>query len=106
MRRGSVKLATAGVLLALLGVSLSLGAAAQAQTVCGNRSDMLAEFARSYREVPSAVALTDQGALLDVLVSPSGSWTMLLSFPGGQSCIVGTGQAWQVRPAAAPETGV
>ncbi|MGH6960810.1 MAG: hypothetical protein ACREE7_10020 [Dongiaceae bacterium] len=88
-----------------LGTSLSPGAAALAQTICGRHSDILAEFAETYSEVPGAVGLTDRGALIDVLVSPSGSWTMLLTTPGGPSCVIGTGQAWQVRQAAAPEPG-
>jgi hypothetical protein len=89
-------------IVALLVLSpLSKSDAALAQMLCGSRAEVLAQFARVFGEVPSAFGLTDQRSLLDVLVSPTGSWTMILTAPGGPTCVISTGQGWQTRPVAA-----
>jgi hypothetical protein len=31
-----------------------------------------------------------------VLVSPNGSWTMLLTYPSHPTCVVATGVAWEL----------
>ncbi len=79
---------------------------ASAQALCGKHSDILVKFADTYGEMPGALAITDQGGLLEVLVSPAGTWTMLLTMPGQLTCVVGTGQAWQPRPLEALQPGV
>ncbi|MGQ0663010.1 MAG: hypothetical protein ACT4P2_05385 [Pseudomonadota bacterium] len=74
-----------------------------AELVCGPRANLVAWFAENFKEVPVSVGLTEGGTLLEVLASPTGTWTMLLSFPSGQACVVETGEAWEnvgPRPAA------
>ncbi len=73
--------------------------AAAAPMVCGDRIEIVANFARAYKETPTAIGLTDQGGLIEVLVGPTGSWTMLLTMPGGPACVIGTGQDWHMQPA-------
>jgi hypothetical protein len=34
--------------------------------------------------------------LVEVLVSPNGSWTMLLTYPSHPTCVVATGVAWEI----------
>ena len=64
----------------------------------GERAKVLQGFADAYKEKPSAVGITDQGALIEVLVGPTGTWTMVVTKPGGPACIVGTGHDWHMRP--------
>jgi hypothetical protein len=77
-----------------------------AQVACGKHGDVLAMLAERYGETPQVLAITDQGALLEVLVSQTGSWTIVLTRPGGLTCVVSTGQDWQVHPAAAVDPAV
>ena len=35
-----------------------------------------------------------------VLVSPEGGWTMLITYPRRPTCIVAVGEAWQILPVA------
>ncbi len=42
------------------------------------------------------MGVTDSGQLLEVLVSRKGTWTMLVTQPHGPSCIVATGQGWEL----------
>jgi hypothetical protein len=79
---------------------------ASAQAVCGKRIDLLTQFARQFEEVPNGIGITDQGALLELLVSPMGTWTMIVTVPGGSACVVATGQNWETLPAVQSKPGV
>jgi len=93
------------ILVTIVAASLH-GPPALAQTYCGKRADVLTQLAQQFGEVPGAIALTDQGSLLEVLVSPAGSWTILVTAPAGPSCIVATGKQWETLPALADGPGV
>lgn len=84
----------------------SFSSQALAQMVCAARNDLLAHFAKRFEEVPNGVGITDQGALLELLVSPTGTWTMIITVPGGTACVVATGQSWETLPAAQSKPGV
>jgi hypothetical protein len=90
-------------------VMLAAGAVftpAMAQWACGKRADLLAQLALRYGEVSSAIGITDQGALLDLVVSPGGTWTIMMTVPGGPTCIVATGKQWETLPAVVEDPGV
>jgi hypothetical protein len=95
-------LSVATIVIAAATTSMS-PASAMAQMVCGKRADVLTGFASTYHEVRSAIGVTDQGGLLEVLISPTGAWTMLVTKPGGLTCIIGTGRDWFTRPAPGSE---
>lgn len=83
----------------------SLPSQASAQTLCGKRLDLLFQLAQRFGEVPNAIGITDQGALLDLVVAPTGTWTMMLTVPGGATCVVATGQHWETLPATVEQPG-
>ena len=84
------------IITPLFVAGFSLPAPAPAQTVClPERAAVLAELASKYREVPVARGLTQTGSVLEVLSAPGGSWTAIVSKPGGPTCIVAYGEAWQ-----------
>jgi hypothetical protein len=39
--------------------------------------------------------LTSDGGVLEVLISPSGGWTILVTYPKRPTCVVAVGEAWQ-----------
>ncbi len=84
-------LATAAI---LAGLSLP----ASAQTVCGERDKFLTHLSSSYSEAPAAVGLISTGAILEVLTSTNGSWTIIVTRPNGVSCVMASGEAWQDVP--------
>jgi hypothetical protein len=63
--------------------------------MCGARNDVLNELAQQFREKPMAVGQIDNNAVLEILVSDTGSWTILATGTDGQSCIVSTGEGFQ-----------
>ncbi len=79
-------------------VATALALPAMAQTVCGDRAKFLNHLSRSYSEAPQAMGLISNGAILEVLVSKDGSWTIIVTRPNGLSCIMAAGEAWENLP--------
>lgn len=83
--------------LALFGAVL-LGPPAEAapgRPLCGDRDQILKRLAQKHEETPQALGLSADGGVLEVLVSPEGGWTILVTYPKRPTCIVAVGQAWQ-----------
>ena len=74
---------------------------ASAQSACGNRTDILSELAKYYSERPQAMGLSADGKVVEVLASSTGNWTILVNYPGGQTCVVAVGENWEILPAVA-----
>ena len=59
-----------------------------------------------YSEKPVAAGLDNAGKLLEIFASGDGAtWTMIMTTPGGPSCIVAAGEKWlsQNLPVDDPE---
>ncbi len=87
-----------------IGVALTAFVAvpAQAEQVCGERAQLMLHLEQQFSEQPIAMGLTAKGAVLEVLTSPSGSWTFLVTEPSGRTCMVASGENWEslpIRPA-------
>lgn len=94
-----------GLLLAT--AALLWAVPAQAQSACGERTKFIETLAKNYQESPSAFGIAGQRNLVELFVSKTGTWTMLVTHPTGMSCIVAAGQSWeQFPPAAAKMTGL
>lgn len=78
---------------------------AEGQVVCHERAETLDYLRQNYAEVPVAIGLANNGAVLEVLAAPDGkSWTILLSTPEGHTCPVASGIDWEAVEAR-PGTG-
>jgi hypothetical protein len=83
--------------LALLcGAALSQPAAA-ATKLCGDRDQLLKRLEQANEETPQAIGLSGDGGVVEVLVSPDGGWTMLVTYPKRPTCVVAAGAAWEMR---------
>ena len=76
---------------------------AYAESACGDRSIMLEDRAKLYSERLRAVALSADGKVIEVLVSPSGSWSILVNYPTRQTCVVAMGESWLSLPDVATD---
>jgi hypothetical protein len=95
-RRSRRLRAASGLLLALFCTACAVHpAAAQPRPICGERSKILQHLDTSYREKPQALGLSADGGVLEVLASPNGSWTILISYPNRPTCMIAAGQAWE-----------
>ncbi len=68
---------------------------AMAQMVCSDRDKFLKHLNDGYSEAPVAMGLASNGSVLEVLASGKGTWTIILTMPDGQSCVVASGEAWE-----------
>ena len=80
----------------LVAVSLwgSATAPSYAQTLCGDRGAILEGLEKNHAETPQAIGLSQDGGLLEVVVSPTGGWTILITYPKRPTCVVATGEDW------------
>ena len=65
---------------------------------CGDRETFVTHLAKNYGEVPAHLGVTPRGHVVEVLVSPTRSWSLIITHPTGQSCMYATGQAWEDIP--------
>ena len=92
----------AAIGVALVAVPAQAEQAQQAQQVCGERATLMLHLEQKFSEQPIAMGLTARGAVLEVLTSPSGTWTFLVTEPSGRTCMVASGESWEslpIRPA-------
>ncbi|PZM13922.1 hypothetical protein [Rhizobium tubonense] len=73
-------------------------AAAEPVLNCAEHSQVVDFLGSHYSETLQAVGFINQAAILEVYVSESGSWTMLVTNANGSSCVVFAGQSWESIP--------
>ncbi len=89
---------TSSIVGAIIGMSLggfSAPSQAQQRAACGERENVLAHLEGKFSEVPISIGLDHQGRVIEVLVGPSGSWTIIITMTNGLSCLVASGVAWE-----------
>ena len=62
---------------------------------CTDRQVLVDYLAARFAEAPRFRALDGRGFIVEWLVSPAGSWTMLATLPDGPTCAVATGERWE-----------
>lgn len=94
------------VTLSFLGAGAVVAAApARALTACGERGPILTALAQKYEEARRAYGLMGQSGLVELYVSRAGTWTVVVSSPGGRACIVAAGHSWEMLPLPLPGKG-
>lgn len=93
--------------LGFLGLILATQAAQAAQ--CAPRDQVVAGLATGFDEARHALGLTGtaqgQAQVIEVFTSASGSWTITVTLPDGTTCLVASGEAWQVVTDELPAKG-
>ncbi len=73
---------------------------------CGQWTGVVAQFAKRYQEAPVGGGLASNGGLLELLAAKTGStWTLIITMPNGQSCLLAADEDCQPRaiPINGPE---
>lgn len=79
--------------------SWTLPATADPQMLsCARRDEMVKVLAERYREAPRAIGIANQSTVIEIFASKAGTWTILLTRPDGDSCIVSAGENWEEAP--------
>jgi hypothetical protein len=71
------------------------------QLACGDRTRIVAELEQHHAEKTKAFGVSSEGAVFEVLSSANGSWTLLVSFPDQETCVIAAGEAWETLPVVA-----
>lgn len=90
-------------LATLMALATAVPAAAQQANVCGKRPDVLGQLSARHSEAPTAMGLSSNGHMVEVLASPAGAtWTIIVTLPNGLSCLMAVGEHWEaVKPVVA-----
>ena len=96
-------MATASWILAALFAATALlgpvGAHAQTQSqnlLCDQRASIIGRLAEKFREAPVAIGVTSTGGMVEVLTTgDGGTWTIIVSYPNGTSCLIAAGEGWR-----------
>lgn len=83
-----------GILCALSICWSALPTPAIAQSVCVDRAEAAMNLKKKFAEVPVSMVLSKQGTVIEVFASSEGSWSIVMTFPNGMSCIMAAGEEW------------
>lgn len=104
MRFQNSRGALTGIFRALalvLTLSIAMTQEASAQSSAGSASCLANEsltklLEERYSEIPVAAGLDSGGRLVELFASPdNASWTMVITTPAGESCVMAVGEYWQ-----------
>ncbi len=74
---------------------LHTAATVKAQPVCMPHDDFRVELQRNFSEAPVAIAIANNGALIELYAKRDrSSWTLVMTRPGGTSCVLVAGEEW------------
>lgn len=82
------------VLSALLVGWSALSSTAKAEMLCAERENVIQGLERGYAEMPISMGLAANGVLIEVFTSPAGTFTIVMTHPGGPSCLLIVGDHW------------
>ena len=75
---------------------LAQSAGADDTTRCDVRKSVIEFLSDRYREEPVAMGVAENGGLVEVLASREGStFTIIVTNPGGETCMVAAGESWE-----------
>jgi hypothetical protein len=70
---------------------------------CADHAQIVERLAESYGESRQSIGLGSDNAVVEVFASvETGSWTIVVTRPGGPSCLVAAGQSFQQVAEALP----
>lgn len=70
---------------------------AAGQALCGDRDEITQRLEEGYQERLKEAGLTDGGSLIELWAS-NDTWTLLVTYPSGISCLMAAGRDWQDMP--------
>ena len=93
-----------------LAMALPTAVAVQAEdlnsSVCGPRDKIIERLSARYAERQSAIGMTSGGSLVELFISPNGTWTFVHTTTDGLTCLLAAGQNWEALTPVAVEEEV
>lgn len=81
------------------------GSSAMAQQNCAPHAFVVDRLAQEYGESRQIIGLGSDNSVLEIFAAEGGSWTVTVTRPGGPTCMVAAGQAYQYVDEPLPPLG-
>ncbi len=65
------------------------------QPVCGTRADLAKQLTGKYQENPVGRGVNVRGHMIELFLSPTGTFTIMVSQANGYACLVIAGDGWR-----------
>ena len=96
----------------LFALSLGFGLAIMAQaaqseaTSCGDRNKVIKSLAQKYGETRQGIGLGRNNGVMEIYASnETGTWTILVTLPSGQACLIAAGESFENLSETLKDTG-
>lgn len=86
-------------------VLIAQQATAQAGRKCAPREAVIERLSTTYGESRKSIGLGEQGMIETFASADTGTWTITVTSPNGQTCLVASGQSWEQLAEALPPKG-
>lgn len=73
---------------------------AEATPQCGDHDKIVDVLGNKYKEERRVMGMVNSKAVMEIFMSPQGTWTMVITDTRGMSCITAAGGEWQDIPVA------
>ncbi|KIC11828.1 hypothetical protein RA19_04105 [Leisingera sp. ANG-M1] len=88
----------------LAALTLAAAPAAAQSRNCAPRDMVVKRLAEKYGESRQSIGMGQQGMVMETFASgETGSWTITVTTPNGMTCLVASGQSYEVLAEALPE---
>jgi len=81
----------------LMMVIFVIAISAHARVLCGDRNKMISSLESNYQESRAGLGIVADGSIVELFTAKSGTWTVLITRPGGPTCVIGTGNDWEMQ---------
>ena len=71
---------------------------ASAAVPCGSHDTIAKSLTTKFKEARRAMGVVNAKAVMEIFMSPQGTWTVLVTDTTGTACVIATGQDWQEVP--------
>ena len=86
---------------ALAAISLAgIAGIAQAAPQCSSHDKIVDALGNKFKETRRVMGVVNSRAVMEIFMSPQGTWTMVITDTSGLSCITASGEEWQDVPIA------
>jgi hypothetical protein len=86
---------------ALAAISLaSFAGIAEAAPQCSSHDKIVDALGNKFKETRRVMGVVNSKAVMEIFMSPQGTWTIVITDTSGLSCITASGEEWQDVPIA------
>ena len=70
---------------------------AHASQICTQHGEVETHLGKKFGETVTASGFDGAGNFVEVFASKKGTWTIVISVPGGLTCVIAAGEGWEVE---------